>query len=112
MPPEPETPAGRARFASNDELKALVHDAREEVLLALLENPNVAEPHLTLLLDRLDLPASVLGAVAAQPQWVSQEGVRLRLCSHPRTPKSIALATVRQLYLFDLVRLSFLPFAP
>jgi hypothetical protein len=43
---------------------------------------------------------------------MSSEAVRLRLTAHPRTPKRIALAVVRQLYLFDLVRLSLLPSAP
>jgi hypothetical protein len=38
--------------------------------------------------------------------------VRLRLARHPRTPKRLALAAVRQLFLFDLVRLSLLPSAP
>ena len=38
--------------------------------------------------------------------------MRLRLAAHPRTPKRIAVAVVRQLYLFDLVRLSLLPSAP
>ena len=38
--------------------------------------------------------------------------MRLRLARHPRTPKRFALAAVRQLFLFDLVRLSLLPSAP
>ncbi len=112
MPPEPSTLIGRARSASAAELKVLAHEADEGVLLAILENPNCAEPHVMLLLDRLDLPANVLNAVAAQNKWMAAEAVRLRLATHPRTPKRIALAAVRQLYLFDLVRLSLLPSAP
>jgi len=112
MLPKADERVEHARLASSEELKSLVHEAREEVLLALLENPNVEEPHVTLLLERLDLPASVLGAVAAAGKWTSSEAVRLRLARHPRTPKRFALAAVRQLYLFDLVRLSLLPSAP
>ena len=102
----------RARSATGDELNSLVHEAGEEVLLALLGNPNLDEPHVVVMLERLDLPASVLSAVAGEGKWTSSEGVRLRLARHPRTPKRFALAAVRQLFLFDLVRLSLLPSAP
>jgi hypothetical protein len=112
MPPEPDSRIERARSAGGDELKSLVHEVREEVLLALLANPNLEEPHVVVMLDRLDLPASVLSAVAGEGRWTSSEGVRLRLARHPRTPKRFALTAVRQLFLFDLVRLSLLPSAP
>lgn len=101
-----------ARTAAREELESLVREASEERLLALLENPNLQEPDVTRLLDRLDLPVNVLSAVAGRGKWTSSEAVRLRLAWHPRTPKRFALAAVRQLYLFDLVRLSLLPSAP
>lgn len=112
MPPESESRLEHARSASSEELKSLVHAANEEILLALIENPNLEEPHVTALLERLDLPAKILGAVGEMRKWTANEGVRLRLARHPRTPKRIALAAVRQLFLFDLVRLSLLPSAP
>src|SRR5208282_4170639 len=112
MPPDRESQIEQARSASADQLKSLLHEAGEEALLALLENPNLDEPHVVLLLERLDLPASVLTAIAGEGKWTSSEGVRLRLARHPRTPKRFALAAVRQLFLFDLVRLSLLPSAP
>jgi len=112
MLPDPAVLIERARSASSDELKALAHEADERVLLALLENSNCEEPHITLLLDRLDLPANVLSEIGGQNKWTSREGVRLRLAAHPRTPKRIAVSVVRQLYPFDLVRLSLLASAP
>jgi hypothetical protein len=116
MPPErlPErgSRAEHARSASAEELKQLVHDADEEVLLALLENPQFDETHAALLLERLDLSSQVLGVVAQQEKWTAVEGVRLQLAKHPRTPKRTALALVRQLFLFDLVRLSQTASAP
>lgn len=93
-------------------MKSLIHEADENVLLALLENTSFDETHATILLERLDLSATVLSAVAEKGKWTSTEGVRLRLARHPRTPKRIALAMVRQLYLLDLVRVSLLPSAP
>jgi len=112
MPPDSESAVERARSATAEELKSLLHEASEEVLRALLENPHLEEPHVARLLERLDLPAPVLAAIAQEGKWTSSEGVRLRLARHPRTPKRLALAAVRQLFLFDLVRLSLLPSAP
>jgi hypothetical protein len=102
----------RVHSATRDELNALVHDPNEAVLLALLGNPNLDERHVAQLLARLDLPASVLDAIAAAKKWNAGEAVRFGLAQHPRTPKRIAIAVVRQLYLFDLVRLNLLPSAP
>lgn len=112
MPPDTETRVEFARIASGDQLKSLIHEAGEDVLLALLQNPKLDETHVTRLLERLDLPANVLGAIGAEGKWAASEGVRLGLARHPRTPKRIALSVVRQLYLFDLVRLSLMPSAP
>jgi hypothetical protein len=109
---ETETRLAHARSASSEKLKTLVHDASEDILLALVENPNLEEAHVRRLLDRLDLPAEVVGAIGGQGKWMASESVRLGLARHPRAPKIIALAAARQLYLFDLVRLSLAPSAP
>lgn len=112
MQPESDTRIQHARSTSGDELNSLLHESNEETLLAILENANLQEQHVTALLERLDLPVTVLSAVAGEGKWTSCEGIRLRLASHPRTPKRFAVAAVRQLFLFDLVRLSLLPSAP
>jgi hypothetical protein len=112
MLPDSESAVERAQSARAEELKSLLHTAGEDVLRALLENPHLEEPHAVLMLERLDLPAPVLAAIAEEGKWRSSESVRLRLARHPRTPKRLALAAVRQLFLFDLVRLSLLPSAP
>lgn len=112
MSPEPEIDTQYARCAPGDSLKSLVHDSREEILLALLENPNLDQPHVASLVDRLDLSAKVLAALGENTAWTAHEKIRLGLARHPRTPKRIALAMVRRLFLFDLARLSLLPSAP
>lgn len=101
-----------ARFGSPEEIKALVHAADEETLLELLENPALEEEHISQLLERLDLSSKVLTAVAEKREWIAKEGIRLRLARHPHTPRRISLSLLRQLYLFDLVRVSLLPSAP
>jgi hypothetical protein len=112
MPPDPKKRVEHARQASADDLKALIHEAGEESLLALLENPNLNEGHVSQLLERLDLPASVLSAIAEAGKCAASEGIRLRLARHPHTPRRIALSLIRQLFLFDLVSLSLLPSTP
>ncbi|MGB8542354.1 MAG: hypothetical protein WCD49_12030 [Candidatus Acidiferrales bacterium] len=105
-----ESAAGfqRARSASGDELDTLIHDGDAEVLLALLENPNMQEPQISRLLERLDLPAELLERVAKEAKWNSSESVRIRLVRHPHTPRRVAFSMLRQLFLFDLVRVSLL----
>lgn len=112
MPDDPSARAQRARSAHSEDLSTLIHEPDEETLLALLENPLVEEPHVSQMLERLDLSANVLTAIAEKGKWTASEGVRLRLARHPRTPRRFAIALLRQLYLFDLVRLSLLPSAP
>ena len=101
-----------ARVADGDALTAILHDPNEDVIRAALENPHLQERQVCILLDRADLPAAILELVAAMRDFLSSEKVKLRLARHPQTPRQIALRLVRQLYLFDLVELSLLPFAP
>jgi hypothetical protein len=112
MPDELSARAEHARSAPSDDLQSLIHERDEETLLALLENPHIEEPHISQMLERLDLSASVLTAIAEKGKWTSSEGIRLRLARHPHTPHRLAMALLRQLYLFDLVRLSLLPSTP
>jgi hypothetical protein len=112
MPPEPNPQSERPTASAGDALTALIHEADQESLGKLLENLQLEEPHVCLLLERMDLSASILEKIAAHAEWVRSEGVKLRLARHPRTPRRLALSLVRQLYLFDLVRLSLLPSAP
>jgi hypothetical protein len=104
--------SGEARAAASEDLQAFVHEGNEEILLALLENPAIEERHLIMILERLDIPVSVPTAIAAKAKWVASEAVRLHLATNPKTPRRTALTLVRQLYLFDLVRLSLLPSTP
>ena len=80
--------------------------------MALLENPSVSEPDVVQLLERLDLSANVLVAVANAANWISSESVRFRLARHPKAPRRVAVSLLRQLFLFDLVRVSLLPSTP
>lgn len=114
MLPEREVRLEYARAASADELNSLVYEADEKILLAILENPKFQEKHAELLIERVDVSSTVLTALVdtGKGKWMASENVRLRVAQHPHSPKRIAFAALRQLYLFNLVRLSLLPSVP
>jgi hypothetical protein len=114
MLPEADVRAEYARSASPDEINSLIYDADERILLAALDNPKLQEKHAEALVRRADVSPAVLAGVAeaAKGKWMSSESIRLALAQHPHTPKRIAMAAIRQLFLFDLVRLSVLPSVP
>jgi hypothetical protein len=99
-----ETEIERARTSSNDGLTELVYHNAPEVLLALLENPAIAEQNVCLLLARKDLPVEVLEEVGARKSLLKSYAVKKSLMFHPRTPRLIGLRLLRDLYLMDLVQ--------
>lgn len=100
---------GAAQSASVDDIPLLLHDASEEVLFGLLENPHLEESQICLLLGRKDLSSSLLEALACHKVWMSSYRVRRGLAFHPRVPLALGLRLVRELYLVDLVQLTFTP---
>jgi hypothetical protein len=99
----------RARTASGAELAALLHHHSGDVLLALLDNPALDETQLCLLLDRKDLPAAVLEEVGRRKPLLKNYRVKRALAFHPRSSRLVSLRLLRDLYLMDLVQLTFLP---
>jgi hypothetical protein len=111
--PEPATQdRERARVATGDALSALLHHPSADVLLALLDNPALDEPHLCLLLERKDLPGEVLEAVGKRKLLLKSYRVKKELCFHPRGPRLVTLRLIRDLYLMDLVQLALSPAVP
>jgi hypothetical protein len=98
-----------ARSATQEQIPALLHDACEDVLLGLLDNPHFVEDHLCLLLLRKELSTTFLAEIAGQKQWLSSYRVRRSLAYHPHVPHNLSLRLVRELYVMDLVQLTFLP---
>ncbi|HMD30347.1 MAG TPA: hypothetical protein VKG84_00465 [Candidatus Acidoferrales bacterium] len=97
--------------APREVLQVLIGSADPQTLFAALENPALDESLLCRLIERVDAPAELLRRVAQRAEWIRAYPVKLRLARHPHTPRLIALACVRQLFLFDLARISLLPSA-
>jgi hypothetical protein len=104
-----ETDLQEARTAPLERIPVLVHDTRELVLRGLLENPVFQEIHLCLLLGRKDLSSLLLETIAGRPEWMASYRVQRALAFHPNMPHTLGLQLVRQLYLADLVALTFSP---
>jgi hypothetical protein len=102
----------QARTQEGDGLAALLHDPHPDVLASLLANPHLQEMHVRVLVHRADLPAAILESIAREPRWIRSEPVRLGLVQHPHTPRLDALTLLRQLFVFDLVRVCMHPAAP
>ncbi|HMI54378.1 MAG TPA: hypothetical protein VK525_22915 [Candidatus Saccharimonadales bacterium] len=100
---------GRASAATGDELTALLHGGSAEVLLGLLDNPALDETQVCLLLGRKDLPAEVIEEIARRKALLKSYRVKKSLVFHHRAPRLVALRLLRDLYLMDLMQLTFIP---
>jgi len=80
-----------------------LHAVEPAVLRALLTNPHFGEPEALLLLNRRDLPSSIIQELQVLRTTSSSYAVKRALTTHPGTPLRIALAQLKFLYLFDLV---------
>jgi hypothetical protein len=112
MAPEEIPGIEDARTAASESIPALLASADEKVLRALIENPSLDETHICLLLERKDLPGTLLDAIAKRKIWRTNYRVRRALAGHPHTPRLAAMWLLRDLHLMDLVRISLLPASP
>lgn len=96
----------------DDALAGLLESVNEEVLAGLLDDPRLDEPQLCRLLERKDLPATLLERLARRKHWMASYRVKRRVAFHPHTPRLEAIRLARELYLMDLVQLSLVPSVP
>jgi len=104
----PETSSGleAVRLASQcgaAEMAPFLHALEPAVLRALLTNPHFGEREALLLLNRRDLPSSIIQELPGLRTIFSSYAVKRALTTHPGTPLRIALAQLKFLYLVDLV---------
>jgi hypothetical protein len=103
------TSAHRALAATGEELAALLHSDDDEILLALLKNPTIAETDAAVLLARKSLPAAVIEEICNRREWLKTYTVKKALACHPHTPRLVSLRLLKELYLMDLVQIALLP---
>ena len=98
-----------AQAADGDELAALLHSDDEEVLLAVLKTPALAETDVTVLLARKNLPAALIEEICKRRDWLKTYAFKKMLACHPHTPRLVSLRLLKELYVMDLVQIALLP---
>lgn len=109
MAPEETIGTQDLRAAPLEEIPRLLLSCGEVALRLLIDNPSFDENHACLLLERKDLPGTLLEEIAKRKVWRGSHRVRRALAAHPHTPRLVAVRLLRDLYLMDLVRISLLP---
>src|ERR1700676_5346520 len=99
----------RVLAANGEELAVLLHSDVEEILLALLKNPALAETDVAVLLARKNLPTPVIEEICKRRDWLKSYALKKALACHPHTPRLVSLRLLRELYLMDLVQIALLP---
>jgi hypothetical protein len=102
-----QRPAAKARaqlLASEcSDITPFLRATEPGVLKAVVGNPGFGEREALYLLNRKDLPSTVIEELANQRTVASSHAVKLALTRHPKTPLRTALEQLKFLYLFDLV---------
>src|SRR5438045_9364815 len=88
----------RALMATGEELAGLVHHPSADVLLALLDNPELDETQVCLLLERQDLPGEILEDIARRKALIKNYRVKKEMAVHPQSPRLVSLRPLRERY--------------
>jgi hypothetical protein len=102
----------RARRASLEERKELLFDGVEEVLYALLDNEGLSEDELLLLVQRKDLDPEFLRRLSMDLRVQSSYQVKRAILLNPKTPASVSLKFIGQLFTFDIMSVMLVPTLP
>lgn len=102
----------QTEIVDSDELTVLIHQSPPEELAALLEQTEIEERHIQLMLRRSDLGGDLLELIGGSRKWTRSEAVRVGVVTHPHTPRRLAMTLLRQLFVFDLVRVALNSRAP
>ncbi len=109
---DPDSDLEKARTGTSEELQVLLFSPREEVLEALLTNPNFTPREAMLLLNRKDLPPKIIKLIAEQRVLSAQHNIQLALLRNPKTPPQVGLPIVKFLFPFEIMALCLLPTIP
>lgn len=87
-------------------MDALGPAATAEQAAALLEHPQTEEAHVLVVLRKRDLPSAVIEAIARDERWNSRRIIKTAIVNHTKTPKTLALRLVNQLFWKELLKVA------
>jgi hypothetical protein len=89
-----------------------IHAESSDELKAAASDPGLSEDLALALLKRGDLPAEVIEQLSKNPIVIKSRRLKIAIVSHPKTPRYVSLALIRQLFTFDLMRVALAPIVP
>jgi hypothetical protein len=98
-----------ARRAHRSMLRNLIAAGDPQVLLALLDNPRLAEHDVVMILNLSEAPPDFYAELARHHRWGQYYGIRMGLAMCPHTPIPIALSALVQLKVSDVEQLGSRP---
>jgi hypothetical protein len=101
--------ARQAREASSNRLEELIHSRDEAALCVAASHPALSEDLALALLNRRDLPSSVIEDLSRNNAVTKHRKVLAALVRHLHTPRHVSLPLVRQMYTFELLQLTLFP---
>lgn len=107
MNPEVENPLASPVLRDTSSSGALETGTTLESLRASTLTPDLTLAHLA----DPNLSVESIEQISRNPAAMNSRKVRFAVAAHSRTPRRIALKLIRELYTFDLLRFSLLPFA-
>jgi hypothetical protein len=103
------TKTKRKRVVAPESLEQLVHSSDPEVLTRVAGDAALTQELALAMLERRDLPPSAAEAIGKNSAVNRQRKVMLALATHPRAPRHTSLPLIRQLYVFELMRIALTP---
>ena len=100
--------AGGASLAS----QVLLPITEVEALRAVASNPALGEELALTLLERRDLPSSVIDDLAKNGRVMKHRNVRTSVVQHQKTPRHVSMPLIRRLYTFELMKVALMPGVP
>lgn len=98
-----------ALTTSGDALLALLQNSSQEVVQAALKNPALAEQHLLAVLQRQDLSEEIIRSICRSPLTETSHRIKFAIAKNPATPAHQLAALLPHLYLFELLKICYLP---
>jgi hypothetical protein len=83
-----------------------------DALRAAASNPTFSEELALTLLERRDLPASVIDDLAKNGRVMKHRNVRTAVVQHQKTPRHVSIPLIRRLYTFELMNVALTPGVP
>ena len=80
--------------------------ASPEQAREFLEHDETEEAHLLAVLRKRDLPSSLLEAIARHERWNGRRRIKVAVVNHAKTPKTLALRLLNQLFWKELLKVA------